>query len=121
VRDARLEALKSEILRLEREAGNLVRFLRGGDSPTVREELVTIESALQGLRVELAMLQAAERPTPPSVSRAQIQAPVDELASLIATDPGRARSEIRKHFDGDLDWCRYAQRGQAGRSSCAGA
>ena len=102
-RDARVEALKAELLRLEREAGNLVRFLRGGESSTVREELATIESALQGLRVELATLQAVERRVVPSVSRARIQARVDELAALIATDPVRARTEIRKHFEGDLE------------------
>jgi hypothetical protein len=101
--DARAEALKREILRLEREAGNLVRFLRGGESGTVREELATIESALQDLRVELAMLQGAGRPVVPLISRARIQARVDDLATLIAGDPVRARTEIRKHFEGDLE------------------
>jgi hypothetical protein len=98
-RDNRVETLKGEMLRLEQEAGHLVRFLRAGESGTVREELATIDSALQGLRVELA----AERPAPPSVSRAWIQARVDQLVMLIATDPARARTEIRKHFDGDLE------------------
>jgi hypothetical protein len=102
-RDARSDAVKEEILRLEREAGNLARFLRGGESPTVREELTTIESALHGLRMELATLQSADRPALPSVSRARIQARVDEFAELIATDPVRARTEIRKHFEGDLE------------------
>ena len=101
-RDSQAETLKGEILRLERETGNLVRFLRGDESPTVRGELATIESALQGLRIELATLQGARLATP-SVSRAPIQARVDELATLIATDPVRARAEIRKHFDGDLE------------------
>lgn len=64
-----------------------------------REELATIESALQGLRVELA----TERPAPPSVSRAWIQARVDQLVTLVAKDPARARTEIRKHFEGDLE------------------
>jgi hypothetical protein len=102
-RDAQVETVKAEILRLEADAGHLVRFLRGGESATVRDELATIESALQGLRVELATLQAAERPAPPSVSRTRIQRRVDELAALIATDPVRARVEIRKHLDGDLE------------------
>lgn len=101
--DARVETVKRAILRLESEAGRLVRFLRGGDSVSVREELATIESGLQGLRVELAMLQAAERPAPPTVSRARVQARVDALAGLIATNPGRARVEIRKHLEGDLE------------------
>jgi site-specific DNA recombinase len=102
-RDARAEALKGEILHLERDAGNLVRFLRGGQSGTVREELATIESALQGLRVELSALQGADRPAPPSVSRTWIEARVEQLATLIAEDPARARVEIRKHFEGDIE------------------
>ncbi|MGH7358846.1 MAG: recombinase family protein, partial [Candidatus Rokuibacteriota bacterium] len=101
-RDAHVETVKTEILRLEGEAGRLVRFLRGGESTTVREELATIESALQGLRVELAALQA-DRPAPPIVSRSRIQRRVDELAALVATDPVRARTEIRKHLEGDLE------------------
>jgi hypothetical protein len=48
--------------------GNLVRFLRGGEPTTAREELATVASALQRLRVELAGLQAT-RPAPPVVSR----------------------------------------------------
>ena len=111
-RDDRTEALKGEMLRLEQEAGHLVRFLRAGESGTVREELTTIESALQGLRVELA----AERPAPPSVSRAWIQARVDQLVMLVATDPVRARTEIRKHLDGDLELVPMPQRaGPVGR------
>jgi hypothetical protein len=58
-----------------------VRFLRGGESVTVRDELATIESALQGPRVELATLQAVKRPVMPSVSRTRIQARVDEPAA----------------------------------------
>src|SRR4029078_13291462 len=50
-----IEHLKAEILRLEREAGNLVRFLaEGGESATVRSELQEIETALQGRRLGLA-------------------------------------------------------------------
>ena len=46
-----VEDLKTEILRLERQAGNLVRFLaEGGESATVRNELQEIERALHGLR-----------------------------------------------------------------------
>ena len=46
-----IEHLKAEILRLEREAGNLVRFrAEGGESTSVRGELQGLESALQGLR-----------------------------------------------------------------------
>ena len=38
-----------------------------------------------------------------SARRLRAQGRVDELAALIATDPVRARTEIRKHFDGDLE------------------
>lgn len=51
--DDRARELKTEILRLEREAGNLVRFLAGGESFSVRSELQSIEAGLQGLRLEL--------------------------------------------------------------------
>jgi hypothetical protein len=88
---------------------------------TVRDELGTIESALQGLRVELAAIQSAEWPAPPSVSRAWIQARVDQLVTLVAEDPARARTEIRKAFEGISSWCRCRQRGRVGGLSCAGA
>ena len=43
---ARTEAVKIEILKLEREAGNLVQFLaEGNESAAVRERLETTESA----------------------------------------------------------------------------
>ncbi len=67
-RDARAEQLKVEMLRLERETGNLVRFLaQGGESDAVREELRTREAALQGLRVELAALQPTDLVVRPEV------------------------------------------------------
>jgi site-specific DNA recombinase len=101
-RDAHVDRVKAEILRLESEAGHQVRFLRGGESTTVREELATVESALQGLRVELAGHQAT-RPAPPVVSRPWVQRRVDELTTLVTQDPVRARVEIRKHLDGGLE------------------
>lgn len=82
-RDAHVDRVKAEILRLESEAGHL-------------------ESALQGLRVELAALQAM-RPAPPVVSRPWIQQRAGELTALVTQDPVRARVEIRKHLDGDLE------------------
>ena len=57
--DERGGMLKAEILKLEREAGNLVRFLAGGESFSVRAELESIEGALHGLRVEAADLESA--------------------------------------------------------------
>jgi hypothetical protein len=57
-RDSRWDQLKGEILRLEAEAGNLVRYLRqGAESTTVRAELEATESALRGLRTELGETQ----------------------------------------------------------------
>src|SRR2546422_339511 len=65
-RDARVEAVKVEILRLERQAGNLVRFVaEGGDSRAVRDELRATESALAALRLELAEVEAAGQGAPP--------------------------------------------------------
>jgi hypothetical protein len=55
--DDRARELKLEILRLEREAGNLVRFPAGGESFSVRIELQSIETGLQGLRLELAEIE----------------------------------------------------------------
>ena len=46
-----------DILKLEREAGNLVRFLASGESFSVRTELQSIEAALQRLRVEMSDLE----------------------------------------------------------------
>ena len=102
-RDARAESLKGEILQLEREAGRLVRFLRGGESLTVREELAAIESALQGLRVELATIRASDPPIPPRAARTWVQARIEQLHALLAKDPVRARVEIRKHLEGDVE------------------
>jgi DNA invertase Pin-like site-specific DNA recombinase len=118
-RDAQVESVKAEILRLEGEAGHLVRFLRGGESSTVRDELATIESALQGLRVELASLQAVRPPTP-VVSRASIAGRVDELTTLVTQDPVRARVEIRKHLDGDLELVPLAAEGTERRIELRG-
>ena len=54
-RDASVERLKGEILALEREAGNLVRFLaQGGDSETIREELRSRQAALHPVSIVLA-------------------------------------------------------------------
>jgi hypothetical protein len=58
--------IKAEVLRLEQEAGNLVRLLATGqESIAIRNELRALETALQGLRVELADLVNAFRIAPP--------------------------------------------------------
>jgi hypothetical protein len=97
----REHALKAEILKLERQAGNLARFLaEGGHSVTVREELHAVEAALQGLRLELAQLQQAAD-TPPAVHPARIGAKLGRLDILLREDPLRAKAEVAKHWMGN--------------------
>jgi site-specific DNA recombinase len=100
--DDRAREVKTEILRLEREAGNLVRFLAGGESFTVREELQSIEAGLQALRVELAGLEQQARLDLPRASPSSIQARLEHLDRLLRGDAPRARLEILKHLDGNL-------------------
>jgi hypothetical protein len=97
--DERARELKAEILRLEREAGNLVRFLAGGESFTVRAELQSIEAALQGLRVELADLDQRAAVNLPRVSPGWIRARLEHLDGLLREDAQRARLEILKHLN----------------------
>jgi DNA invertase Pin-like site-specific DNA recombinase len=94
-RDDRTAGVKAEILRLEREAANLVRFVRsGGDSATVREELQATEGALAGLRAELARADGG----PPSlkVDAAWVQAKLAGLEALLARDPVQAKGGDRQ-------------------------
>jgi DNA invertase Pin-like site-specific DNA recombinase len=101
-RDSRLGRLKAEALRLEVEAGNLVQVLaQGFDSPTVRGELEAIETALRGIRVEIAAGEGGERRAL-RVHNEHIRARIDQLGKLLGTDPARARFEITKHLDGDM-------------------
>ena len=96
-----MEDLKTEILRLERQAGNLVRFLaEGGESATVRGELQEIERALQGLRLELAGREATPS-VPPTVHPAWIHAKLERLDALLRKEPAQAK-EIAKHLDEEL-------------------
>ncbi|HKX01482.1 MAG TPA: recombinase family protein, partial [Methylomirabilota bacterium] len=102
-RDAHAEQLKAEILRLERETGNLVRFLaQGGESDTIREELRARETALHGLRVELAALQPTDTVVRPEVHPAWVQGRLEQLDGLVRREPVKARMEIAKHFEEDL-------------------
>jgi hypothetical protein len=102
-RDARADAIKAEILALEAQAGNLVRFLAGGGkSPTVRQELQTLEAALQGFRLELADAERMARVVPPRVHRTWILARLNRLEELLREDTARAKIEIAKHLDGEL-------------------
>ena len=100
--DDRARKLKAEILRLEREAGNLVRCLAGGESFSVRTELQSIETGLQGLRFELAELEHQAGLNLPRASPGWIRARLAHLDELLRDDAQRARLEILKHLDGDL-------------------
>jgi hypothetical protein len=88
------DAIKAEILRLERQAGNLVRVLaEGGDSPAVREELRTIEAGLRGLRIELAGLDQSAPVATPQVDSVLVKARLERLHTLFQQDVARARVE----------------------------
>ena len=102
LRHDRTSDLKAELVQLEREAGHLVRFLAGGgDSAAVAGQLRDTEAAIAALRMELAR---AERTAPavPQVQRAWVARRVEQLETLLAGDPYRARIEIAKQLDGDL-------------------
>ena len=102
-RDAHNEQAKAEILRLEGETGNLVRFLaQGGESETVREELRVRETALKGLRGELAALQPTDTVVRPEIHPTWVLRKLQQLDDLVQREPVRARMEIAKHFDEDL-------------------
>jgi site-specific DNA recombinase len=102
-RDTRLDALKTEILRLETEAGNLVQALaQGVNFDRVREELAAREGALQGLRVELAEVDRTSTMRVPRAHPGWIRAQLERLDELVRTEPGRAKAELVKHLDGEL-------------------
>ena len=102
--NGRSTGIKAEVLRLEREAGNLVRFLAAGnESMTVGDELKALETALQGLRLELSDLERASGIAAPRVHQAWVVAKLERLEKVLRQDPVRARTEIAKHLDGDLE------------------
>lgn len=99
----RASRLKEEILRLEREAGNLVRFLADGkDSPTVRATLETAETALKALRLELAGIDLRLGAPAGQVKVAWVREKLREFRKLLRHDPVHGKHEIMKHLDGDL-------------------
>jgi site-specific DNA recombinase len=101
-RDARAQSIKAELLRLESDAGNLVRFLKqGAEFERVRAELQTTEEAIAALRLELVQTESAEAVVP-LVHRTWIERRLEQLGRLLQDDPPRARQEIAKHLDGGL-------------------
>ena len=100
---ARTAELRDEIERLEAQARHLVQFLAtGGDSPTVRAELQTIETTLEELRAEWATIEKALMRPAPRVHPAWVRTKLERLDDLLQRDPQRAKVEILKHLDGDL-------------------
>jgi site-specific DNA recombinase len=92
----RATALKDEILRLEREAGNLVRAIRDGlDSATVRSELRVAEEALGALRVSLAQTERNAALTPPRAHPEWIRTRLARLDELLREDPRGRVSRCR--------------------------
>lgn len=101
--DAGAQHIQADVLRLEREAANLVRFLRDGqDSPTVRAELEATETALQGLREDRTRLQGLVGQPIPQVQLSWVQAKLQHLDDLLRQDPVGAKLEFMKHLEGDL-------------------
>ncbi len=68
----------------------------------MRDELQTLERAVQGLRLELASLEGPAPAAVPSVESAWIAAKLEHLDDLLRTDPIRAKAEVGKHLEGDL-------------------
>ena len=91
---------EGESLRLERQAGNLVRLLgEGFESTTVRDELQSAEEALRGLRAELAEIEAGLPPVPPQVDSVYVWNKLTALDGTLRTEPVRAKAEIPKHLE----------------------
>jgi hypothetical protein len=97
--DSRTSAVKSEILALERQAGNLSRAIRDGpDSETVRADLLATEQALGGLRIELTEIEARGAVLPPVAHPATVKKRLDDLERLIREDAPRARIAFGQHL-----------------------
>jgi hypothetical protein len=78
-----------------------VFLAEGGESTSVRSELQGIESALQGLRLELAGREAMPS-VPPRVHPTWMRAKLERLDELLRQEPAQAKAEIAKHLDGEL-------------------
>jgi hypothetical protein len=72
------------------------------DSPTVRSELRTIESALEGHRDEQAAIEKAAKLPQPRVHPAWVENQLHRLDELLGR-PQRAKAEILKHLEGHLE------------------
>jgi hypothetical protein len=103
-RDEWVAGVKAELLRLEREAAHLVGFLKAGrSSPTIWTELEATETAIGALRAELAALEPQDPAPVPRVHPEWVRAKARELDAVVHEDPVRARLEIMKHLEGDLE------------------
>jgi hypothetical protein len=102
-RDQRADEIKAEMMRLQREAGHLVRFLKGrglcdrargaggaGGSPPSPQDRAGGDPA-SGRR-------NATAPGPPDLDRG----PAHPARRTAQDEPRAGREEVRKHLDGDL-------------------
>jgi hypothetical protein len=65
--------------------------------------LEATETAIGALRAELAALEPQDRAPVPRVHPEWVRAKARELDALVHDDPVRARLEIMKHLEGDLE------------------
>jgi len=86
---------------VEHELSNLVAFVAKGDlsSPRLRDEIDAREQRLAELDQELDRLRAAAGPAPSQIDRAWVEARLQTLHELLATDPAGARREMQKHLE----------------------
>ncbi len=82
-----LEGVKAEIRNLDREIGNLARFVMEGDtSKTVRQKLEEKERAKEVLEAQLDRLQRYQQDTPITVHPSLIRLKLEDLKAILKTD-----------------------------------
>jgi hypothetical protein len=68
-----------------------------------QERLQDAEAAVRALGAEVERLNAQAPSTPPRVDLARVQAEMNHLDTLLRPAPVRARAEMRRHLDRDLE------------------
>lgn len=69
----------------------------------MRSDLRDREATLEGLRTEWETIKHVAALPPPQVHPAWVVAKLKRLDDLMGRDPRRAKIEILKHLDGDLE------------------
>jgi septal ring factor EnvC (AmiA/AmiB activator) len=94
-------ALDQERHHIERELSNLVAFVTGGDlqSPRLAEEIQRREQRLGELNQQIRRVQQSTQIAPLQVHRSWVQAKLDHVRGLLASDPPGARRELQKHIE----------------------